>query len=120
SASCDSRMWCGGFMSAPEIRNARQRCDGPTSGLLGKRYELVLITRHDVEVTSLPLGLSLLDAFLARRNEIPPDIAGTVHRGTANQPDARVTGWSDGDRIAGPKHEKLVRREAITRNVDLA
>src|SRR5262249_51242266 len=111
SASCDSRMWCGGFMSAPEIRNARQRCDGPTSGLLGKRYELVLITRHDVEVTSLPLGLSLLDAFLARRNEIPRDIAGAGARGA---------GWSDGDRIAGPKHEKLVRREAITRNVDLA
>src|SRR5262249_60996465 len=50
-----------------------------------QRDELGVVAGHGVEAGELPVGLGLIDALLARGDEIPPDVARTVHGGAAEQ-----------------------------------
>src|SRR5262249_56986819 len=43
---------------------------------LRQRDELLVVTRDGVEAGELPVRLGLLNALLARRDEVPPDVAG--------------------------------------------
>src|SRR5439155_4181106 len=87
---------------------------------LRQRDEFTFVARDDVEAASLPLGFGLLYALFARGDEIPPDMARPVHRGAAEENDARCRRRGRRHFIARPNHQQLARGEAVARNVDLA
>src|SRR5438270_143494 len=98
---------------------ARASSSRPRRALLGQWDELSLVAGNDVEAALFPFGLGLLDPLLARRHEIPPDVARAFHRGSADQNDACLAAGRHCDCIAWPEHQKLTSPEAITGNVDL-
>src|SRR5438067_1794272 len=87
---------------------------------LRQRNELALVARHDVEAALLPFGLGLLDALLARGDEIPPDVTRPVHRGAADEDDARVGRSRDRETVARAEDQELAGREAVTGDLDFA
>src|SRR5882757_5191108 len=88
--------------------------------LLRQWNELGLVAGNDVEAALLPFGLGLLDPLLARRHEIPPDVARALHRGSADQNDARLAAGRHCDCIAWSEHQKLTSPKTIAGNVDVA
>src|SRR5215831_18245470 len=87
---------------------------------LRQRNELDLVAGDDVEAALLPFGLGLLDPLLARRHEIPPDVARALERSPSDQHDACLTARRDRDWITWSENQQLARCEAVTRNVDFA
>src|SRR5438067_10134019 len=87
---------------------------------LRQRDEFLLVARHAVEPRELPIGLGLLDAFLARRDEIPPDVARSVHRRSAQQHETYIGHRSERDRIARAEYQQPPRGKAVACDFDLA
>src|ERR1700687_72510 len=58
--------------------------------------ELGGIARHDIETPGLPVRLGGFDAFLARGDEIPPDVARPIHGGAADHDEVGVARRPDG------------------------
>ena len=83
-------------------RHAARSCNHSGSGM-----NSLLVARHDVEAARLPVGLGLLDALLARGDEVPPDVARAVHGGAADEHDARVARRRHRDGVAGPQDQQL-------------
>src|ERR1700681_2075546 len=67
------------FFSQTLRRQGRHYPLPTTHHSLRQRNELRLVARHRVEAGELPVGLGLLDALLARRHEIPPDMTRSIH-----------------------------------------
>src|SRR5256885_16931878 len=88
--------------------------------ILRQRDELELIARHAGEFAFTPFVLGLLDALLARGNEIPPDMTRTVERCATDHRDAARLRRGQRDLIGRAKNEKLTGRELFARNVRLA
>src|SRR6202011_3135182 len=55
-----------------------------------QRNELLAVAGHDSEAAGFPIGLGGLDAVFARGYEIPPNMAGSIHRGTADQDEMSI------------------------------
>src|SRR5262249_41229761 len=87
---------------------------------LGQWNELLIVARHGIEAGELPIGLGLLDALLARGDEVPPDVARPVHRCAAEQHEARIADRGDRDAIAGAEQQQPAWREPVAGDVDLA
>src|SRR5882762_11075407 len=87
--------------------------------LFRQRNELAL-ARHGVEAARFPIRLGLLDALLARGDEVPPDVAWAVHGGPANHRQPRRRECRYGDAVAGLEDEEAAGLEAVARDVDLA
>src|SRR3954466_5807830 len=85
-----------------------------------QRDELDLVAWHTLEAAFLPLVLGLLDALLARRDEIPPDVTRTVERCAADHRDAARLCRGNRDAIGRAKHEKLAGSEFVSRHIDLS
>src|SRR5262252_7993126 len=88
--------------------------------LLRQWNKLNLVARHLAEVASLPLLFRLVDPFLARGDEIPPDVARAVHRRAAEHNEMRVGGRRDRRGIAGLEYEEPPGFEFITGDIDRA
>src|SRR5262245_65989496 len=58
--------------------------------------ELLIVAGDGIEAGELPVGLGLLDALLARGDEVPPDVARPVHRWAAGQDGAREADGGSG------------------------
>src|SRR5581483_9315745 len=65
-----------------------------------------------------PIGARLLDAFLARGHEIPPDVARPIHRRAAEEHETRRVRGFESNAIARPEDEQQARLEALTPDVD--
>src|SRR6185369_12976269 len=125
AVSCSGGISSRRFMANLDCAQMlRARSSGLRAGaqivLLGQRNELGLVAGNDVEAALFPFSLGLLDPFLARRHEIPPDVARAFHCGSADQNDACLAGGGYCDGVAWPEHQKLTCPEAIAGNIDLA
>ena len=98
----------------PDLRVAAE-AEAELVALLRQRDELALVAGHGVEAAGLPVGLGLLDAVLARGDEIPPDVARAVHRGAADQHDAGVGRRRHGDGVAGTEDQQPARARICRR-----
>src|SRR5262249_60839954 len=78
---------------------------------LRQRDELLVVTGHGVEAGGLPVRFGLLDALLARRDEVPPDVARPVHGRAAEEHEPRIAYRRQRDAVAGTKHEQAAGRE---------
>jgi hypothetical protein len=84
-----------------------------TPGLFRQRDELAL-ARHRVEAARFPIRLGLLDALLARGDEVPPDVARAIHGGPADHRQPRRRERRDGDAVAGLEDEEAAGFEAVS------
>src|SRR5262249_57179051 len=87
---------------------------------LRQRDELLVVTGDGAEAGELPVRLGLLDALLARRDEVPPDVAWSVHGRAAQQHEPRIAYRRQRDAVARTKHEQAAGREPIAGDIDLA
>src|SRR5580658_1416348 len=75
--------------------------------------------RHRLEPTGFPIGLGLLDALLARGDEVPPDVARTIHGGAADHRDPRGHRRRHGDAVAWLENEQAAGFEPVGGDFDL-
>src|SRR5437588_9339223 len=88
--------------------------------ILRQRDELDLVARHAGEFSFAPFVLGLLDALLARGNEVPPDMAGAVERCATDHRDAARLCRGQSNLVGRTEYEKLAGSELVARNVDFA
>src|SRR5215510_932153 len=99
---------------------ASRRGKGGFSFLLRQRDELLLVTRHERKALGPPIGLGLLDALLGGGDEIPPDVARSIHRITAQQHEARLCQRQDRDTISRLENQQLSFGKRASANIDAA
>src|SRR6516165_934520 len=87
--------------------------------LLRQRNELVLL-RNRRKAARLPVLLGLLDPLLARRDEIPPDVAWTLQRIAAQKHHPCRLDRLYRDAVARPEDQQQRTLIALARNFDLA
>src|SRR5208337_2500014 len=96
----------------------------PRSGrraLFRKWNELVVVPGHLGKTSSLPISLGLLNAVARGGDEVPEDIARTVHSRAAEQQQARALGARTQHRgAARMEHQHAARREMVAGDLDLA
>src|ERR1700674_4741342 len=80
--------------------------DRPIRSIVRKWNELGIVPGNRRPAPELPVGFRLVDALLARRHEVPPDVARAVHGGAAEDDDARPRDRGDGDAVVGTEHEQ--------------
>src|SRR5262245_41388415 len=93
--------------------------DRPASLTLGQG-DKPGIPRNHLEPGRFPVGLRRLDAVLAGGNEVPPDIAWTVHGGAPEHHKMRLGHGLYGDAVAGTEDQKPARLEPVALDLDLA
>src|SRR5262245_33989484 len=91
-----------------------------TPALPRQRNDLLLVAGHQGETAGAPILLRLRNALRGGRHEVPPDVARSVHRCSAQQDEPRGRRGADGDAIAWPEHEQPSVAEPVAGNVDLA
>src|SRR5580704_2460611 len=96
---------------------AHQGCNWNLSAVR-QRNELRAVAGHDSEAAGFPIGLGGLDAVFARGYEIPPNMAGSIHRGTADQDEMSIFERLHFGAVARLEHQKLLRGMTITANFD--
>src|SRR4030088_852710 len=87
---------------------------------LFRQWDELALARHRVEAARFPIRLGLLDALLARGDEVPPDVARAIHGGPADHRQPRRRERRYGDPVAGLEDEEAAGFEAVARNIDLA
>src|SRR4029078_2324235 len=80
--------------------------------------EFDFVARHLVKMAGLPVRLGLLDAFLAGRYEIPPDVTRAIHRRTAEDDEMSIVDCGDGYRVAGLENQQPSRLEPVASDID--
>ena len=91
-----------------------------------QRREFVAVVGRKVEQAAAPVGLAPLilggfDPVLARRDEVPPDVAGPSERRAAEDDEARAGGTGrDADPVPGSKHHHPAGLERLARDRDRA
>src|SRR3974390_3743922 len=88
--------------------------------MLRQRDEFNLVAWHLAEVASFPFRLSLLDAFLARGDEVPPDVARAIHRRAAEDDEMRVGRGADRRPVSRLEHHQLSGCELVAGDIDRA
>src|SRR6185312_2337434 len=85
-----------------------------------QRNEFDFVARHLVKMAGLPVRLGLLDAFLAGRYEIPPDVTRAIHRRTAEDDKMSIVVCCDGYRSTALDIQLLFRLKPIASDIDVA
>src|SRR3984957_12970638 len=91
--------------SVPISRVMRRGIASSLCSLVRQRNEFRGVARHDIEAAGFPVGLGGFDAFLARGDEIPPDVARAVHGGAADHDEVGIACRPDRYRIARLEHQ---------------
>src|SRR6202521_6133640 len=94
--------------------------DRPIRSIVRKWNELGIVAGNRRPAPELPVGFRLVDALLARRHEVPPDVAGGAPGRAAENHNARASDGSDGDAVVGAEHQEPLGFEAVAAHVDLA
>src|SRR5688572_6831438 len=94
-------------IARPARAAADRRCWGPrpTPSLRGQRYEFLFVARDEREAALGPVALGAFDALGGAGDEVPPDLAGTLQRITAEQQHARVAGRAQHGTLGGVEDE---------------
>src|SRR5208282_927725 len=87
--------------------------------VLRQRNEFSL-ARYRREASGFPLLFRLLNALLARGDEIPPDVARALECRAAEEHQPRRPRRRHRDAVAGTKYQELRRCEFVAGDVDLA
>src|SRR5215471_18064733 len=77
-----------------------------TRALIFRQRNEFGLVRHRRESTRLPILFRLLDAFFARGDEIPPDVARPLQGGAAEEHEPRAPQCAHGDPVAGTEDQK--------------
>ena len=84
----------------------------------GQRDEFGFAGHREAETVSCPVGLGLIDAFLAAGNEVPPKVAGAIHRLAAEHHELHRRHGLDDDLAMGREDQQLSRRELASFDCD--
>src|SRR5215472_16345471 len=114
----DEQQSCSPPISASVDARARQS-GNRNLGSLGEWNEFGGVAGHHGKATGLPIRLGCLDAVLARRHEIPPDMARSIHGGAADQDKMRIAERRYLHAIAGLEHQQALRRMVLAADLNL-
>src|SRR5215831_19070470 len=90
------------------------------NSLLRQWNELDFVARNLAEMAGRPFGFGLLDSFLARRDEIPPDVPRSIHSGAAHDHQVRIGDGIERKAIARAQHKQALAAKPVAGDVDLA
>src|SRR5262245_40755603 len=111
----------GAWTLAVETGRGSARGGKRPSPLLFRQWdELLLVIRHEGKALGPPIGLGLLDALLGGGDEIPPDVARSIHRMTAQQHEATLCQRQDRDTISRLENQQLPFGKRASANIDAA
>jgi hypothetical protein len=104
----------------PGFAGTARAPDGPTANCVTYPAgdELDFVARHLVEMAGFPVRLGLLDALLARGNEIPPDVTRPIHRRAAEDDEMGVGHGGNRHGVAGLEDEQASGFELVAGNID--
>src|SRR5215471_14328272 len=86
--------------------------------LVRKGDELDFVPRHLAEMTGFPVRFGLLDALLAGRNEIPPDMARPIHRRAAEDDEMGVGRGGNRHGVARLEDQKAAGLEFVAGDIE--
>src|SRR5262245_3336801 len=111
----------GAWTLAVETGRGSARGGKRPSPLLFRQWdELLLVIRHERKALGPPIGLGLLDALLGGGDEIPPDVARSIHRIATQQHEARLRQSQDRDTVSRLENQQLPFGKRAPGNIDTA
>ncbi len=85
-----------------------------------QRDEFSRVPRNNIESSRFPIGLRRFNTVFAGRDEIPPDVARSVHCGAANEDDVRVGSSLYIDAVARFENKEPFRPVPVAGDFDFA
>src|SRR5713101_8070166 len=79
----------------------------------GQGNELLIVAWDEREAPFCPVVARLGDALARRGDEVPPDVARSIHRRSAGEHGPRATGRAQGRGVTGSQHDEMPGHERL-------